>query len=131
MATDGYAWGGLFSKATPRPRTRLAMVSRRSCIAHRLTVIGVSFAAAASTGRLVAAQAHDRLEGGGAADDQIGRDTWEFAQAAEEIGYHGIAAPDHVLGANIASRPGWTQLRGPIDRFLSRSVRAVRPRPGD
>src|SRR5437016_14522545 len=36
----------------------------------------------------------------------------EFAQAAEEIGYHGIAAPDHVLGANIASRPGWTQPRG-------------------
>ena len=35
----------------------------------------------------------------------------EFVQAAEEIGYHGIAAPDHVLGANIASRPGWTQPR--------------------
>src|SRR6266436_10112013 len=36
----------------------------------------------------------------------------EFAQAAEEIGYHGIAAPDHVLGANVASRPGWSQPRG-------------------
>ena len=36
----------------------------------------------------------------------------EFAQAAEEIGYHGIAAPDHVLGVNVASRPGWTQGRG-------------------
>src|ERR1700747_3415241 len=35
----------------------------------------------------------------------------EFAQAAEAIGYHGIAAPDHVLGANVASRPGWTQPR--------------------
>src|SRR5690348_5871558 len=35
----------------------------------------------------------------------------EFVQAAEEIGYQGIAAPDHVLGANIASRPGWTQPR--------------------
>src|ERR1700737_525486 len=35
----------------------------------------------------------------------------EFALGAEEIGYHGIAAPDHVLGANIASRPGWTQPR--------------------
>src|SRR6267143_1480225 len=35
----------------------------------------------------------------------------EFAQAAEAIGYHGIAAPDHVLGANLASRPGWTQPR--------------------
>src|SRR6201987_2762746 len=34
-----------------------------------------------------------------------------FVQAAEEIGYHGIAAPDHVLGANIANRPGWTQPR--------------------
>jgi len=35
----------------------------------------------------------------------------EFAQAAEEIGFHGIAAPDHVLGVNVASRPGWTQGR--------------------
>src|SRR6202023_1866299 len=35
----------------------------------------------------------------------------EFVQAAEEIGYHGIAAPDHVLGINIANRPGWTQPR--------------------
>jgi probable F420-dependent oxidoreductase len=35
----------------------------------------------------------------------------EFAQAAEAIGYHGIAAPDHVLGVNVASRPGWTQPR--------------------
>ena len=36
----------------------------------------------------------------------------DFAQAAEEIGYHGLALPDHVLGANVASRPGWTQGRG-------------------
>ena len=36
----------------------------------------------------------------------------DFAQAAEAIGYQGIAAPDHVLGANVASRPGWTQGRG-------------------
>ena len=35
----------------------------------------------------------------------------EFVQAAEAIGYQGIAAPDHVLGANVASRPGWTQPR--------------------
>src|SRR5262244_2982923 len=35
----------------------------------------------------------------------------EFAQSAAAIGYHGIAAPDHVLGANVASRPGWTQPR--------------------
>lgn len=31
----------------------------------------------------------------------------EFAQAAEELGYHHILAYDHVLGANPASRPGW------------------------
>ncbi len=35
----------------------------------------------------------------------------EFAQAAEAIGYHGIAAPDHVLGVDIASWPDWTQPR--------------------
>jgi probable F420-dependent oxidoreductase len=36
----------------------------------------------------------------------------EFVQAAEAVGYQGIALPDHVLGANPASRPGWTQPRG-------------------
>src|SRR5437588_81534 len=36
----------------------------------------------------------------------------DFVQAAEEIGYQGIALPDHVLGANPESRPGWTQQRG-------------------
>ena len=36
----------------------------------------------------------------------------DLVQAAEEIGYQGIALPDHVLGANPASRPGWTQQRG-------------------
>src|SRR5437016_9290572 len=36
----------------------------------------------------------------------------DFAQAAEGIGYQGIAAPDHVLGVNVASRPEWTQARG-------------------
>jgi len=36
----------------------------------------------------------------------------DFVQAAEELGYQGIALPDHVLGANPASRPGWTQPRG-------------------
>ena len=34
-----------------------------------------------------------------------------LSQAAEAIGYHGIAAPDHVLGVNVASRPGWDQPR--------------------
>src|SRR5438874_6070051 len=36
----------------------------------------------------------------------------DFVQAAEEIGYQGIALPDPVLGANPASRPRWTQPRG-------------------
>ena len=31
----------------------------------------------------------------------------DFAQAAEGLGYHGLGAPDHVLGVNVASRPGW------------------------
>jgi probable F420-dependent oxidoreductase len=35
----------------------------------------------------------------------------DFVQAAEAIGYDGIAAPDHVLGVNVASRPEWTQGR--------------------
>ena len=38
----------------------------------------------------------------------------DFAQAAEEIGYHHLAAPDHVLGVNRASRPHW-----PADRTTS------------
>jgi probable F420-dependent oxidoreductase len=31
----------------------------------------------------------------------------EYAQNAEEIGYDFVEAPDHVLGVNAASRPGW------------------------
>lgn len=31
----------------------------------------------------------------------------DFAQAAEDLGYHHILAYDHVIGANPASRPGW------------------------
>jgi probable F420-dependent oxidoreductase len=31
----------------------------------------------------------------------------EFAQTAEAIGYDFVEAPDHVLGVNAASRPGW------------------------
>jgi probable F420-dependent oxidoreductase len=31
----------------------------------------------------------------------------DYASAAEEIGYDFIEAPDHVLGVNAASRPGW------------------------
>ena len=50
----------------------------------------------------------------------------EFAQAAEEIGYHGIAAPDHVLGANVASRPGWTQPRARSTDFYHDPFCALR-----
>src|SRR3954470_400518 len=35
----------------------------------------------------------------------------EFAQGGEGNGSLGLAAPDHVLGVNVASRPGWTQGR--------------------
>jgi len=31
----------------------------------------------------------------------------DFAQTAETIGYDFLEAPDHVLGVNAASRPGW------------------------
>jgi probable F420-dependent oxidoreductase len=31
----------------------------------------------------------------------------DFAQTAEDLGYHHILAYDHVIGANPASRPGW------------------------
>jgi probable F420-dependent oxidoreductase len=31
----------------------------------------------------------------------------DFAQTAEALGYHHLAAPDHVLGVNVASRPNW------------------------
>jgi probable F420-dependent oxidoreductase len=33
----------------------------------------------------------------------------DVAQTAEGLGYHTLAAPDHVLGVNAASRPGWTR----------------------
>ena len=38
-------------------------------------------------------------------DPLVARD---FAQAAEATGYHHLATYDHVLGANVASRPDWT-----------------------
>ena len=37
----------------------------------------------------------------------------DFVQAAEAIGYQGIAAPDHVLGVNVASRPEWGEAATP------------------
>ena len=45
-----------------------------------------------------------------AIDAAVGEDPGairEFAQAAEEIGYQDLSAPDHVLGVNVASRPDW------------------------
>src|SRR5829696_3336105 len=41
----------------------------------------------------------------------------EFAQAAEEIGYQDLSAPDHVLGVNTASRPGWDDRNTSADLF--------------
>src|SRR2546428_14082293 len=41
---------------------------------------------------------------------EIGKDPSairDFAQAAEELGYHNLLAYDHVVGANPASRRGW------------------------
>ena len=41
---------------------------------------------------------------------EIGKDPSairDFAQAAEELGYHHLLAYDHVVGVNPASRPGW------------------------
>ncbi len=43
-------------------------------------------------------------------DAEIGGDPVairDFAQAAEDIGYQDLSAPDHVLGVNTASRPDW------------------------
>lgn len=42
---------------------------------------------------------------------EIGRDPnviRDFAQAAEDLGYDHILAYDHVVGANPATRPGWS-----------------------
>jgi probable F420-dependent oxidoreductase len=41
----------------------------------------------------------------------------EFAQAAEDVGYQDLAAPDHVLGANVASRPDWGDRNTSADLF--------------
>src|SRR5882757_7266084 len=41
----------------------------------------------------------------------------EFAQTAEEIGYQDLAAPDHVLGVNVASRPDWGDRNTSADLF--------------
>ena len=41
----------------------------------------------------------------------------DFAQTAEELGYQGLAVPDHVLGANIANRPDWGTRNTSADFF--------------
>src|SRR4051794_30716853 len=41
----------------------------------------------------------------------------EFAQTAEEIGYQDLAAPDHVLSVNVASRPNWGDRNTSADLF--------------
>ena len=41
----------------------------------------------------------------------------DFAQAAEGLGYDHLAAPDHVLGVNVASRPDWGQRNTSKDFF--------------
>jgi probable F420-dependent oxidoreductase len=41
----------------------------------------------------------------------------EFAQTAEEIGYQDLAAPDHVLGVNVATRPDWGDRNTSADLF--------------
>jgi probable F420-dependent oxidoreductase len=41
----------------------------------------------------------------------------DFAQTAEQLGYHHILAYDHVIGANPASRPGWRPPYCHLDMF--------------
>src|SRR5262245_9532116 len=51
---------------------------------------------------------------------EIGADPYyvkDYAQAAEELGFNHILAYDHVIGANPASRPGWTPPYSHLDSF--------------
>ena len=41
----------------------------------------------------------------------------EYAQAAEQLGFRHILAYDHVIGANLASRPGWRPPYTYLDSF--------------
>lgn len=41
-----------------------------------------------------------------------------FAKEAEEIGYHHLAATDHVTGINAPSRAGWEMARNTSDDFF-------------
>ncbi len=51
---------------------------------------------------------------------EIGADPYyikDFAQAAEELGFAHILAYDHVIGANLASRPNWQPPYSHLDTF--------------
>jgi alkanesulfonate monooxygenase SsuD/methylene tetrahydromethanopterin reductase-like flavin-dependent oxidoreductase (luciferase family) len=41
----------------------------------------------------------------------------DYAQTAEGLGYTHILAYDHVIGANLASRPGWQPPYSHLDGF--------------
>lgn len=41
----------------------------------------------------------------------------DYAQAAEDLGYQGLALADHVLGANIENRPDWGDRNTSADYF--------------
>jgi hypothetical protein len=51
----------------------------------------------------------------------------EFAEVAEEIGYQGIAAPDHVLGVQCREPARLDSGPRTIDRLVSRPVNASYP----
>jgi probable F420-dependent oxidoreductase len=51
---------------------------------------------------------------------EIGADPYyikDYAQAAEELGFSHILAYDHVIGANLTSRPGWKPPYSHLDIF--------------
>ena len=51
---------------------------------------------------------------------EIGADPYyvkDYAQAAEELGFSHIVAYDHVVGANLASRPNWQPPYSHLDSF--------------
>jgi probable F420-dependent oxidoreductase len=41
----------------------------------------------------------------------------DYAQTAEQLGFHHILAYDHVVGANLGSRPGWKPPYSHLDIF--------------
>ena len=49
-------------------------------------------------------------------------DVKAMAQAAEGLGFHYLACPDHVLGVNAANRPEWGNLNTSADTFVDAFV---------